>query len=144
MSRSRFQFKLSFLLTLAVVASVGVAFYTNLSFLSLGALVFGCCAFLLINFPRYRKQPVLICAVVGFAIASVLTFLMVLVVVIDAPVFQGQLYNEDGPEAFFLIAFIFWLIASFVAALLGMLVGVVIDVLLRSIVTAEKIDRHFV
>ena len=67
----------------------------------------------------------------GFVVATVLILALVVFVVIKAPLVQGQLYYEDGPAAFFFILFIFWLIASSVAAMMGMLAVALFDVLLK-------------
>ena len=128
MNRWRFQFKLSFLLSIAIAVSVVAAFFTSPSLFTLTALIIGCTGVMLVNIPKYRKIPTLVGGAVGFATATVLVLFMVMYAVIESPVYQGQLYHEDGPAAFFMVVFVVWFVGSFVAAWFGMLVGCVIGV----------------
>ena len=50
MAGHRFQFKLSYMLSLAILIAIAVAFLTNASLVTFIALVFGCGAFLQYNF----------------------------------------------------------------------------------------------
>ena len=143
MNRPRFQFKLRFLLSLSIAVSVIVAFFVGPSLVTFSALLTGCCVFLFSYFPHYRAHPVLVGASVGIALVTLLVGAMVAQVVFEAPRFQGQLYHEDGPEAFFIILFMFWVATSFLVALFGMLVGVVVDMFLE-FVHSDAADARFV
>lgn len=142
MESPRFQFKLTFLLSLAVAASIVVAFCTGPSLITFAALLIGCCGLLSFYFPRYRAHPVLVGASIGIILVTLIIGAMVVMVVIEAPRVQGQLYDEDGPAAFFILVFILWFGFSLVAALCGMLVGVVIGMFLE-FVHADAADARF-
>lgn len=142
MSRFRFQFKLGSLLSLAVAICVVIAFWTHASFWTLSVMVVGCCGFLLFNFPRYRKHPALVGAVVGIVTVSIVLLVFALTVVVEAPVYQGQLYHEDGPEAFFMIWLILWGIGSAATSLFGMLAGVLIDLFMSGVASFEAKENE--
>ena len=98
----------------------------------------GSVCLLLFTIPKYYKSPTLVGGAVGIITATIWMAIMVLYAFIEGPVYQGQLYHEDGPDVFFLLVAFFWFIGSLVAAWFGMLVGSVIGVFVGFVESASS------
>jgi cell division protein FtsW (lipid II flippase) len=138
MNPKRYQFKLRSLILVAVAFIALLAFWENPSLPSYVFLTVGACVFVLGCLPKYWKFPVLVGGAVGFSVATLLLLVFVGMVVVEAPRYQGQLYHEDGPEAFFVVSLIFWCIGSVAATLFGMLMGVVIELFALGVAKFES------
>jgi len=121
------QFKLRTMLLAAFAVAIAVAYLANPSLVTMTVLLVGCNLFVVFNLKSWWKFPTLVGGAVGVCVASVFMFLFVLHVVIEAPRVQGQLYDEDGPIAFFLVAGVLWLIACIGLGLIGTLVGLLVE-----------------
>ena len=98
----------------------------------------GSVCLLLFTIPKYCKSSTLVGGAVGIITATIWMAIMVLYAFIEGPVYQGQLYHENGPDVFFLMVAFFWFIWSLVAAWFGMLVGSVIGVFVGFVESASS------